>query len=404
MPVNVSQRRVNAMLFAAVFSCLAAVSKADVTVEEKSSFDLGFFKANGVSTEQYVLDKKYRDYQFRCEGFMSMLCGKNDTGEIVRLDKGMTYELETSKKRYKETPLPTAAERKELQRRMAEAMEKMKQCAAQQPAQKPAVDPSKCQMSPAKVAVDNLGDEGQILGHAVHHSVVSLTQSCTNKETGDVCDMVFGFDLWLTGDKIAGLEDRAAFQKEYLTKMGLTGEDGVAMQRQVQQMLAPYGEQMRQLKAKSGDLKGQALRTAFNLSYGGPHCAAANKSQSGGATGGATGGDSGAGSMGGAMVPPVGGGSLKDMAMAQVGTKLLSGFLSKRKQQQEAAAAANAPASQPQAPGMMSMVKFTVETTAIKNDSIPAERFEIPAGWTKIPPKASGKDEAFECPKNDKGG
>ena len=51
-------------------------------------------------------------------------------------------------------------------------------------------------MSPAKVEVRNLGADGQILGHNVHHSVVNLTQSCTNSETHDVCDMQYGFDTW----------------------------------------------------------------------------------------------------------------------------------------------------------------------------------------------------------------
>jgi len=60
MPVKVPQRRLNAMLVAAMLSCLCAGARADVTIEEKSSFDLAFIKANGVSTEQYVLDKKYR--------------------------------------------------------------------------------------------------------------------------------------------------------------------------------------------------------------------------------------------------------------------------------------------------------------------------------------------------------
>jgi hypothetical protein len=376
---------------------LAAVSKADVTVEEKTTFDLAFFKANSTTIEQYTADKKHRSSQFRCEGIMSMLCGKNDTGEIVRLDKSTTYELEPKKKQYREQPFPTAAERAELKRRMAETMEKMKQCAAQAPAAKPAVDPSKCQMSPPKLEVTSLGDEGQILGHDVHHAVVSLTQSCTNKETGDVCDMQFGFDLWLTADKIPGLADRLAFEKAHLAKLGLVGEGGVVSQQQVQTALAPYAEQMKQLRAKMGDLKGQALRTAFNMSYGGPHCGSANKSQSG-----PSGGESGQGPAGagaGAMVPPVGGGSLKDMAIAQVGTKLLSGFLAKRKQKQEATEAANAPAAQPQSPGMVSMVKFSTETTGIRTDPIPADQFEIPAGWTKVVPKGEGKEEPFECPK-----
>jgi hypothetical protein len=49
------------------------------------------------------------------------------------------------------------------------------------------------------------------------------------------------------------------------------------------------------------------------------------------------------------------------------------------------------------------MVSFTTETTAIRTEPVPADRFEIPAGWKKILPKAPGKEEPFACPTNDKG-
>jgi hypothetical protein len=123
-------------------------------------------------------------------------------------------------------------------------------------------------MSPPVVEVRNLGADGKILGHDVHRSVVNLTQSCTNRETGDVCDMQYGFDVWLTDDKVPGLEDRNAFEMAYMTRMGLTAEASAAMARQVQQMLAPYAQQMNELKTKSGDLKGQSLRTSFHMAYG----------------------------------------------------------------------------------------------------------------------------------------
>jgi hypothetical protein len=268
----------------------AGTVAADVTIEEKSTIEAAIFKAHGNSVENYSADKKRHDSETHCEGFMKMLCGNVQDGEIVRLDKSVSYDLEPKKKRYREIPFPTEAERKEMARRMKEAVEKMKQCAAQQP-QQPAVDTSKCQMSPAKVEVKNLGADGQILGHDVHHTAITMTSSCTNKETQEVCDMQFGFDTWLTSDKIAGYDERDAFTKAYLQKIGLIGE-GAAMGLQVQQILAPYAEQMKELKAKSADLKGQSLRSAFHVAYGGAKCASAKN----------------AGAAGSPMSGPAGGG------------------------------------------------------------------------------------------------
>ncbi len=237
MSVMQSQRRGIGVLLGTALAVAAAgiagAAFADVTVEEKITMDLSLMKAHASSTESFSADKKRRDYEMNCEGMMSMLCGKVQSGEIVRLDKSLSYELEPKKKRYREQPFPTEAQRKELQKRLAENMDKMKQCAAQQPTQQ-AVDTSKCQMSKPKVEVKNLGADGQILGHDVHRSTVSLTTSCTNKETNDVCDMQFGFDVWLTGDKVPGLEDRVAFEKAYMTKIGLTGEGSAVMAAQVQ--------------------------------------------------------------------------------------------------------------------------------------------------------------------------
>jgi hypothetical protein len=43
-----------------------------------------------------------------------------------------------------------------------------------------------------------------------------MTQSCTNPDTGDSCDLLIGMDTWLTQEQIAGLEDRHAFQHAFL--------------------------------------------------------------------------------------------------------------------------------------------------------------------------------------------
>lgn len=424
MSVMQSQRRgvgvwVGAILTGAAACAAVGAAFADVTVEEKITMDLPIMKAHASSTESFTADKKRRDYEMNCEGMMSMLCGKVQSGEIVRLDKSVSYELEPKKKRYREQPFPTEAERKELQKRMADNIEKMKQCAAQHPAPQ-AIDTSKCQMSKPKVEVKNLGADGQILGHDVHRSAVSLTTSCANKETNDVCDMQFAFDVWLTSDKVPGLEDRLAFEKAYLTKIGLTGEGSAVMAQQVQQMLAPYAEQMKELKAKSGDLKGQALRTTFHLAYGGANCAASKSAAAGGGAGGmgAAGGngdlgqqtkDAVAQSTAEVAASKVAGegvaGSIASRAMSSVGGKLLSGMFSKKKKV-EADTPAAAPAAkpaEPAAPGMVTMVSVTTETTAVRSEAVPADRFEIPADWKKIVPKEPGKEEPFSCPKADKG-
>jgi hypothetical protein len=48
------------------------------------------------------------------------------------------------------------------------------------------------------------------------------------------------------------------------------------------------------------------------------------------------------------------------------------------------------------------LAAFSTETVAISTDTIPADRFELPAGWKKDvpPPSKAGKEEEFTCPKS----
>jgi hypothetical protein len=171
-------------------------------------------------------------------------------------------------------------------------------------------------------------------------------------------------------------------------------------------MLAPYAQQMNELKGKSGDLKGQSLRTSFHMAYGGPKCGAASKASAGGSAGGSgdlaqqtT--DAVAGSVANTAAAKVAGGGLLGGAAASAisatGAKVLSGMFSKKKKPDTGDVGAASPA-QAAAPNMVTMVTFTTETTAINTEPVAADRFEIPAGWKKIMPKAQGKEEPFTCP------
>jgi hypothetical protein len=46
---------------------------------------------------------------------------------------------------------------------------------------------------------------------------------------------------------------------------------------------------------------------------------------------------------------------------------------------------------------MAQIISFTTETTGIDTSSIPADQFEIPAGWHLQPPQAE-KAKQFSCP------
>jgi hypothetical protein len=392
----------------------------DVTIQQQTQYDFASIKAHGTRTESTTTDKLRSDSDMHCEGFMSMFCGDTQAGDIIRLDRDVEWALEPKKKEYRETPLPQlAAARQEAQA----TMEKIKQCpaVAEHPA---APDTSKCDMSPPRFDVKQPGVHAMLAGHDTQLTQIALTQSCTNKTTGDVCDFLFAFDTWLTQDQIAGLADQKAFLDAYRAKLGLDASDPV-MQKQMGQFLAPYAEAMKQVSAKSGELKGYPLKTVLRIAFGGEHCSSAKSQTAGGgssvvgdasqAAGQAAGqaaaasatasSASAAGSAAGtaaanAARSPLAGSVFSSAASAAAsafGSKLAGGLFKKKAETPAPAAGKTSANALP--PGMVQAAQISVETTSINAAAVPPEKFEIPAGWKRIEPKTKETaSKEFTCP------
>jgi hypothetical protein len=402
---------------------LAATSftaRADVTIQELSTLDFGFFKQHATSTEYLTSDKRRHDTEAQCEGFMALFCKDAQNGDIVRLDRDLSWTLYPKDKQYKETPFPTAAQRQAAEQQALANMEKLKQCPATPQQAKPAgPDTSKCQMSPPKFDVKQLGTHATIAGHDTQLTEISLTQSCTDQSTGDTCDMLFLFDSWLTQDTLPGADDRKAFAEAYARKTGLTAADAALVQQRMKQFLAGYSGSLKDLQSKVGELKGSPLKTSLRMAFGGEHCSAAkNAAAQGNGAGGtnavtdaskaagdaATSSASGAaGSAAGNAAAQAAGngaaGSVLGSAASAFGSKLVSGLFAK-KNSNTTTPAAPTPATTPNPlpPNMIQTTEISTETTSITTGAVPASQFDIPAGWTQIQQKAKD-DKAFSCPK-----
>jgi hypothetical protein len=372
---------------AAALASFAAMSRADVTIEQKTSLDVAsVVRMHGATTSSVTGDKKREDTESHCEGMMSLLCGNVKSGEIVRLDRDVTWKLEPDKKRYLETVFATPAELAAMRARVQANLEKMRSCPAtqkQQPAEK-----SKCEMSPPKIDVHKTDDRLTIAGHDAQRTSATLVESCTNTDTGDVCDTVVAFDLWLTQDELPGSADRRAFAVAYARKLGLDDPQGV-MRAEVSKFLAAYQTQIKQLTDKSADLKGQPMKTSMRILVGGPHCSSA------------------AGAAGGAGASPANPLANVTQAGKAVG-QLMGGLFHKKKSddsQDAASSAGGSGAPAPAAPDPYAqysqVAAFTSETVSISSDAIPPSRFDVPPDWTKDVPKPSEpRNDDYTCPKS----
>jgi hypothetical protein len=388
-------------------SFAAAVVQADVTIEQRTTLDVAsMIRSHGSSTTNIKADKKREDTESHCEGMMSLVCGNVRGGEIVRLDRGLTWYLEPNKKRYREDVFATPEDLAELRTKMQARLDKMRSCPVSQ--QQQPIDKSKCEMSPPKIDVHKTNDKMSVAGHDAQRTAATLTESCTSKDTGDVCDMVVAIDVWLTQENLPGAGDRRTFDQAYAKKLGLVDEQG-ALHGEFAKFLAPYQSQIKQLTDKSSDLKGQPLKTTLRVLMGGQQCSATAKMKANGSADG----DNSTGSSGNPMANVAQAGK----AIGSSVGNLVGGLFHKKKTGDSqagasaaappdaAAASAPPPAAAPSAPDpyaqFVQMAAFTTETVTINTDAIPVDRFEVPGDWKKDAQKASKQaDDDFTCPKS----
>jgi hypothetical protein len=83
---------------------------------------------------------------------------------------------------------------------------------------------------------------------------------------------------------------------------------------------------------------------------------------------------------------------------------LMGGLFKKKKSDDSGSTDTTTASAPPSAPDPYAqyaqLAAFSTETVAISADAIPADRFEIPAGWKKdVPPPSKKGNEEFTCPK-----
>jgi hypothetical protein len=406
---------------AGTLAALAALSpcgsaRADVTIQEQTTIHAFVVKAHGTTITQMSGDKERSEVQFACDGVMSMFCGHNKTVDIVRLDREVMWDVEPKKKRYTERPFPTPEQQRALLAHQQAVIDKLKSCPAAQPAQS-SIDTSKCEMSPPVLTVTKTQDSATLIGHTAQRTNVAMTQSCKVKDSGDVCQFSYSFDVWLTQDDLPGLADQKAFQSDYQRKLGLTGTTPAAAE-QLSPLLAPYADSLKQLKAKSADFKGYPLKTTFRFAAGGAHCGlvpgggasgstADGTLQNAGTAAGEAGKSSATSAAGWGTSEAVQrasgsslGGYVAGSAAGAFAQNMVGGLFGKKKKPDAAAPAQASSAAQPGAPdaGLTTVAEITMETTAIDPAPVSAEQFEVAAGWQKITPKPQTDDALPNCP------
>lgn len=347
---------VRSALLACAIAALIPVAQADITVKESMSVTgAGIMKmANMTGTTTTMVSGQHArtqsDAQFESGMMRALSRGGAQTTEIVRLDDDKIYELNDKKKTYTET---TFAERRA---QMQAAMQKMQESQASQQQAASGVDDSECEWAPPKTDVKKTGEKATFGGYSAERVTITATQACKNKKSGEVCEFGLTLDQWLSSSFTAA-EEQLAYQRAYAEKLGLTAASSRDFAERAQTMFGRYKGIWSEIGTKLMEQKGYPLRSSFALGVGGPQCQSAQQAQQEGA------GSSASPGLGGALGGAIG------------------GLFNKKKEQQPQAAPASPPAAAPN--GLISIMAVSTELISIDKSAVPAQAFEIPAGYKK---------------------
>jgi hypothetical protein len=345
------------VLGCAIAGVLSAVANADVTIEEHMSISgAGLMKManmSGTTTTKISGQRARTDSNLQFEsGLMRTFArGAGQGTEIVRLDQDKMYSVDNRKKTYSET---TFAERRA---QMQQAMDKMRESQASQQQATSGVNDSKCEWSEPKADVKHSGEKATIAGYAAERVTVTATQSCKDKETGQVCDFGLVMDQWVAPGFEASAET-LAYQRAYAEKLGLSPSGSRDFAERAQSMFGRYQGLWKEVATKMQDVKGYPVKLTFGLGVGGPQCQSTQQQAQ------ANGGSSSPPSIGGAI-----GGAL-------------GGMFGRKKETTAPPPEATPPAQLPG--GLMSLMNMSNELVSVSSSSIDAQSFEPPAGYKKV--------------------
>ncbi len=393
---------------AAILALPTAPARADVTIGQRTSMSFAGLDIDINSVERTSADKQRYDTSTQCHGILSLFCRDIEGGRIIRLDKQLEWRLDPKNKLYSVQPFPTPAQRAAARKEFEAAMKEMKNCPMpQSPGASPhAPDTSHCQLSSPVLEVTPTDEHATIIGHDARKTNVVLSQTCTDSRTGDVCEINYGFEVWLTPDAIPGGDERTAFMKKYLAAEGLD-PNNPRLQHTVERFMAPYAGELKQLQGKAADLKGSPLRTTFYMAFGGPHCArakqAAQQQQANGShpfsvhgivSHALASGFAGLFHRGAAAIHT---GSAGGTAAAGAANEAAEPAATAAANSMTAQSSSGSPSAAPAPGALLRVISLTTETTSVDTSSIPSDQFEIPADW-KLEPQKRVRSAVPKCP------
>jgi hypothetical protein len=328
---------------------------AEVTIEETLRVEgvglMSMLNMSGTSVTRISGERGRTDSDLQMESrLMRMFGGLGPTAEIVRLDEEKLISLDLKGKTYAETTF--AAQRAEME----EAMSQMRESQQTQQRGMSGIDESECEWSEATARVERSGETATIGGYRAEQQLLTATQSCRDRQSGQVCDFGLRIEQWLAPEFEAAAEV-VRFYQAYGEKLGLDAPGSRGFAERTEAMFGGYEGIWEALAEHMQSLEGYPVKSSISLAMGGPECESVQQLQAAGTAGSPGIGEALGGAIGGR----------------------LGGMLG-RKRDDTAKSASAVPASLP-ADGMFTLMTITNELVSLSRGPVGAETFEVPAGY-----------------------
>ncbi|MBN1348713.1 hypothetical protein JXJ21_04825 [candidate division KSB1 bacterium] len=311
---------------------------SQVVVEEVTTSD--GFQGMGAFTSKSMMsisgDKQRKESETKFSGtLMKHFNPKGKTVEITRLDKEVIWNFNTEDKKYTEM---TFAKIKEM---LESGMPGPDAGAGEQ--EDTEADDDEYDWEKPVVKVD-LRKTGNVNGYKCQNYLVTVMTVGTHRKTGVRDTMFFVSDLWNSVVKAKVMSELEDFNTRLAKQLGFdySGGSGIA------NMLAAYKDQFKEMSQETGKLQGYPIKSTVNMSI----TNYAEKAQRG---------DSPESSE-------------EDVDLTNLKGALGGMFGKKVKSMAK---------KESQAAGRKQVFQFTHEIKSIKEQAIPSDQFEVPAGYVK---------------------
>ncbi len=389
-----------------VLSLIAGTVQADVTIEEKIDVNaiggFSFAAMTGKSVTSVSGDKgrSATDLQFKSKLMRAFGGQSGGTAQIVRLDEQKIYEVDLGSKQYSE--MTFAEMRQATEQAMQQAEQAMQQSSGATPGAAMPVEEERCEWSEPKADVQRTGQKASFAGLAAEQSIVNVSRTCRDRQTGKACEIAFSAEQWLAPDAPGGAELQQ-FWMNYARSLGFDQTTARSMRANYQQLLRQYDSVWQDVATQLASLQGYPVKSVLSLRMGGSECTTDDGqplSDSMLADATEAGLDAGMASAAGAAGSVAAneaaqqagyglGGAIAGSAAGAFAGKLASGIMGKMKQQR-AEAQQPQPAAASSTPGWVTLFRIATETTSISSTAVPDSAYQVPAGFTKVTSPARG--------------